>query len=225
MLRNDFIIDDGFRADLVENASFDGIMEIPIIEKPDQIIIPKGLVPFTSRKRDKNHEYFICFYEHDIKFRDCITATDNYVEEFLQYPGVISPDCSLYIDMPFNLQITNIYLSRAVGHNLQSKGIYVIPNVRWGDERTYTKSVLPEKVAFLGLPKNSIVSVGTYGCIRSNEANYHFRRGLEAMLDEIEPEVVLVYGNMPEVIFHGLELRTHFVNYPDWITFKKGGGK
>jgi len=43
------------------------------------------------------------------------------------------------------------------------------------------------------------------------------------MLDELEPEVVLVYGPMPDKIFHGLEDRTRFVPYPDWITLKKGG--
>jgi hypothetical protein len=114
-------------------------------------------------------------------------------------------------------------MNRAIGHYLQQNGIYVIPNVRWGDERTYTVDVLPEKVAFLGLPKHSIVSVGTYGCIRSKEAKYHFRQGLISMLDEIDPEIVLVYGSMPVSVFQGLHERTHFINYPDWITYKKRG--
>ena len=225
MLRNDFIIDDGFRADLVEMAEFDGIFEIPAINKPEKLIIPKGMVPFSLRNSDKNKEFFVCFYEHDIKFRDCLLATDNYLDELQEFPGVISPDCSLYLDMPLCLQIANVYMNRAIGSYLQSKGIYVIPNVRWGDERTYTDMVLPEKVAFLGLPSHSIVSVGTYGCIRSKEAKYHFRQGLISMLDEIEPEIVLVYGNMPIAVFEGLEKRTRFINYPDWITLKKRGDR
>ena len=223
MLRNNYIIEDGFRPDLVENAFFAGTFEIPVIEKPTELVIPKGMVPFSSRKRDSNHEFFVCFYEHDCKFFDVINATDNYIEELKQYPGVISPDCSLYIDAPLCLQITNIYLNRAVGCKLQSEGLYVIPNVRWGDERTYTKMLFKEKVAFAGLPKHSIVSVGTYGCIKSKEAKYHFREGLISMLDEIEPEVVLVYGSMPESVFQGLDSRTKFINYPDWIRLKKGG--
>lgn len=104
------------------------------------------------------------------------------------------------------------------------RGMYVIPNVRWGDERTYTTEVLPEKIAFLGVPKHSIVSVGTYGCVKSKEAKYYFREGLIAMLETLEPEVVLVYGAMPKQIFEGLENRTQFVNYPDWISFKRSGG-
>ena len=217
------LIDDGFRADLVETAFFDGVFEIPEIEKPDEIIIPDGLVPFSKRKADKEHKNFVCFYEHDLRFRDCLTATDKYIDELSKYPGIISPDCSLYIDMPLCLQIANVYMNRSVGHYLQSKGLYVVPNIRWGDERTYTTIELPEKIAFLGAPKHSILSVGTYGCVKSKESKFYFREGLVAMLDELEPKVVLVYGSMPRQIFEGLNNRTHFVNYPDWITYKKAG--
>ncbi len=223
-MHKQIVIDDGFSAHLVETAFFDGIFEIPFIEKPEKIVIPNGLVPFTSRKSDKNHENFVCFYEHDIKFRDFILSPDDYLEELSAFPGIISPDCSLYIDMPLCLQITNVYINRAHGHYLQEKGHYVIPNVRWGDERTYTTVKLPEKVAFLGLPKHSIYCIGTYGCIKSKEDKRYFREGLIAMLDELEPEVVLVYGAMPKEIFGGLENRTQFINYPDWISLKKSGG-
>ena len=95
------------------------------------------------------------------------------------------------------MQILNVYRNRAIGHSLQKQGAYVITNVRWGDERSYTTDVLPEKFAFLGAPKNSVVSVGTYGCVQSKENKYYFREGLEAILDELTPEVVLVYGSMP----------------------------
>lgn len=104
------IINDGFRADLVETANFDGIFEIPVIDKPDKIVIPNGIIPFSIRKRDFEHKRFVCFYEHDIRFSDCLTATDNYIEDLRQYPGIVSPDCSLYIDMPLCLQIANVYI-------------------------------------------------------------------------------------------------------------------
>lgn len=37
-----------------------------------------------------------------------------------------------------------------------------------------------------------------------------------AMLDELEPRIVLVYGAMSDTIFNGLETRTEFVQYSDW---------
>ena len=218
-----FIIDDGFRADLVTEAIFDGIMEIPTILKPSEFIIPKGMVPFSCRHRSAAPGEFIVFYEHDLRFTDILTATDHYIDEFRAFTGIVSPDCSLYRDMPLCLQIANIYMNRAVGHYLQSQGLYIVPNIRWGDERTYTTSVLPEKVSFLGVAKHSIVSIGTYGCIRGEKNRYHFREGLIAMLDDLEPEIVLVYGTMPDKIFHDLLTRTRFIQYPDWITRKKRG--
>lgn len=112
-------------------------------------------------------------------------------------------------------------MNRAVAYNLQQNGIYVIPNVRWGDERTFTTEILPEKVAFLGIPKHSIVSIGTYGCVKSREEQKMFRAGLIAMLNELEPEIVLVYGSMPDFIFSDLLDRTQFVRFPDWISCKK----
>ncbi len=215
------LIDEGFRISLVETAFFDGKFEIPHIDAPDQFIIPYGMVPFSKRARSLEKKDFVCFYEHDINFREILTNTEDYVEELKQYPGIITPDCSLYIDAPLSVQIADIYLNRAIGHYLQKQGLYVIPNIRWGDERTYTSDLLGEKVAFQGVDKHGIVSVGTYGQIQTAESKRFFREGLEEMLKDLEPEIVLVYGAMPEKIFADLRNRTNFVQYPDWITRMK----
>ena len=150
-----------------------------------------------------------------------MTDTEDYVDELKQYPGIITPDCSLYIDAPLCVQIADIYLNRAVGHYLQKQGLYVIPNIRWGDERTYTSHLLGEKVAFQGVDKHSIVSIGTYGQIKSAESKRYFREGLESRLDELEPEVVLIYGSMPNKIFDEFKGTTRFISYPDWTTRMK----
>ena len=215
------IIDDGFNAELVAKAYFDGIMEIPILSKPKEIIIPSAVIPFSMANRSIDHSEFVHFYEHDKRFSDVLTATKEQLSVLQEFAGVISPDCSLYRDMPLCLQIANTYMNRAVGYYLQSQGLYVIPNVRWGDERTYTTVELPEKIAFLGVPRNSIVSIGTYGCIKSAENTHYFREGLTAMLDELSPQVVLVYGAMPDSIFAPVKDRARFVNFPDWISTKR----
>lgn len=214
---------DGFNYQWVTSALMDGILEIPLIKRQDHLVIPERLVPFSCRNRDNGLESLICFYEDDKRFADFILYPDKYIGDLKKFTGVISVDASLYVDMPLCLQIADVYLNRALGHYLQEQGMYVIPNIRWGDERTFTTCALPEKVAFLGVEKHSIVSIGTYGQIKRNEEKQLFRDGLEAMLDELEPEVVLVYGPMPEKIFQGLKDRTRFVPYPDWITLKKGG--
>ena len=215
------LVDEGFRVSLVETAFFDGKFEIPHIDAPNEIIIPSGMVPFSIRERSKDKKDFVCFYEDDIDFRDILTRTEEYVDELKQYPGIITPDCSLYIDAPLCVQIADIYLNRAVGHYLQKQGLYVIPNLRWGDERTYKDDFLGEKVAFQGVDKHSIVSVGTYGQIQTAESKRYFKEGLEEMIKELEPEVVLVYGSMPDKIFADFKETTRFVPYPDWMTRMK----
>lgn len=215
------LVDEGFRVSLVETAFFDGKFEIPHINAPDKIIIPSGMVPFSIRERSQDKNDFVCFYEHDINFRDILIRTEEYVDELKQYPGIITPDCSLYIDAPLCVQIADIYLNRAVGHYLQKQGLYVIPNIRWGDERTYKEEFLGEKVAFQGVDKHSIVSVGTYGQIQTAESKRYFKEGLAEMIKELEPEVVLVYGSMPDIIFADFKDATRFVPYSDWTTRMK----
>ena len=43
------------------------------------------------------------------------------------------------------------------------------------------------------------------------------------MMETLEPEVVLVYGPMPENIFCAHMEYAKFVHYPDWIDRMHGG--
>ncbi|MBO4490473.1 MAG: DUF4417 domain-containing protein [Lentisphaeria bacterium] len=217
------VIDDGFNSELVETAFFEGTLEMPRLEAPKEIVLPERLIPFTKRNGSTDFSETLVFYEQDVRFSGILQKPEAYIDDFRRFRGIVSPDFSLYRDMPLQAQMNNVYRNRALGCFFQRHGIYVIPNVRWGDERSYTTAVLPECFAFLGVPKHSIVSVGTFGCIQGEENTRHFRDGLAAMLDHLEPEIVLVYGAMPDQIFAPVADRTRFVRYPDWISLKKGG--
>lgn len=45
------IMDDGCDPELVAGARFDGLFDIPVIEKPEQIVIPSSIVPFSERNK------------------------------------------------------------------------------------------------------------------------------------------------------------------------------
>ena len=102
----------------------------------------------------------------------------------------------------------------------QKHGVYVVPCVRWGDERTYTTKFLPEKIAFLGVEKHSIVSIGTYGQLKNTVNRYYFEKGLDSMMETLEPEIVLVYSKIPEEIKEKYPL-TNFVEYEDWTSMMR----
>lgn len=218
------IIDDGMNPELVNGAELDGIFQIPKIKAPKNIFIPNGITPFTYRNKDpKSSHNAVGFYEMDINFSELLIAPDLCINELRCFGAMITPDASLYRNAPLAAQITNVYRNRAIGYYAQCKGLYVIPQIRWGSEETYTTKVLPEKIAFLGAPKHSILAIGTYGCIDGKDNKYHFKAGLEEMLYELEPKDVLVYGSMPDSVFADYLQCTHFHQFADWITTKRGG--
>lgn len=210
------IIDDGYSSYLVEGATFIGKYQIPSLPKHDEILIPKDMIPFDKRNVVKEKDLAIDFYMHDVTFRQILTSTSKYLDELSRFAAVISPDCSLYRDMPLCLQITNTYMNRAVGFYLQKHGVYVIPNVRWGDERSF-------EFCFQGLPTNDIVCISTHGCIKGEENKYYFKRGLEEMLIVLKPQVVLVHGSMPDEVFSDFLSEAKFVHYESYISKMKGG--
>ena len=212
------IIDDGCNPELVTGAEFDLPLGIPIITAPSKIIIPPGITPFSMRDRAPSYEEAIGFHEMDVNFAEVLREPERYVDDFGRFAALISPDCSLYRDAPLSVQLINVYRNRAIGGYYQRRGQYVIPQIRWGNEYTYTTKYFPEKIAFLGAEKHSILAIGTYGCFIGRENKYHFEAGLAAMMETLEPKVVLVYGSMPEKIFGDYLKCAQFIRYPDWTT-------
>ena len=208
-------LDDGCSSELVKGARFDGELEIPVIPRPKEIIIPQKLLNFSERNRSKaDFTETLITYEHDINLSNLLIKPTELIDDLKRFEGgIVSPDCSLYWDMPLSAQIINTYRNRAIGYYLQKNGVYVIPNIRWGDERTYTTNVLPDKLAFLGVEKHSIVSIGSYGCVQNVKKRFHFKAGLQAMLEMLDPEIVIVYGPMPDDVFGEFCGCTQFVHF------------
>ena len=223
MLKRNANLNDGCNPELVAGAKFDGILEIPVIEAPRRIIIPDGITPFTMRERAVDKNEAVAFFEKEPNFAEILINPADYIEDLSRFRALVSVDCSLYRDAPLAVQLTNLYRNRALGSYYQRHGLYVIPLIRWGNEYTYTNKYFPEKIAFLGAPKHSIVCIGTYGCSNSKEDKYYLHAGLDAMLESLEPKVVLVYGSMNCKIFDSYLNYTEFVHYPDWTTRVHGG--
>lgn len=221
--RKRITLNDGFNPEFANGAKFDGNFEIPRIEPLNPMIAPKRLVPFSKRNYiDNPKEAFICFFENDDFFTDVIRNPMPLIEDLSRFAGIIAPDNSLYLDSPFICQAANVYRRNVIAHLLQRSHIPVIANPRWGDERTYASDIFPEQVAFLGVPKHNIVCIGTYGCVEGDSESYYFKEGLRAMLDYIEPKIVLVYGPMPNEIFGEFLGKTQFIQYNDWAKVVHG---
>lgn len=183
---------DVFRSFLVKNATYDGFLEIPIINYCD--LKPSKIISFSKAIASKNYDYWVHFYEDDVAFERLWNNPKKYLPILMNFEGVITPDFSLYRDMPLIMQYWNIYRSRAIGRWLQDNGIPVIPNVRWGDYRS-------SSICCLGVPKKGTIAIGSHGNIRIKEDRKHFISGLEKVISILTPKTIIVYGTAPEYIF------------------------
>jgi hypothetical protein len=188
------IFDDGFQAYLTEGATMVGAPGIPMLMDLNNAQVPYDMIPFSKAKKCSNKRQYVHFYMHDKEFSLVLTATKHYLNLLKLYDGVITPDCTMSIGQSSCLLQANTYMNRAVGFYLQKNGIPVIPNIRWSDERSFD-------YCFLGVPTGFMVSVSTHGCITSREERSMFKSGLDAMLNTLHPEAVLVHGYMPDEIF------------------------
>ncbi len=185
---------DVFRAFLVQNADYDGRIELPCFHTSDKL--PNRLIPFSKAMERTNTDFdrWVMFYEHDKKFERLWNKPRAYLDKLKRFRGIISPDFSLYRNMPLVMQEWNTYRGRALAHWLQENGIEVIPNVRFNDERTY-------EFCFDGIERNKTIAVGTHGCIKRIEDRELFKLGLRETVERLSPKNIIVYGAAPDDIF------------------------
>lgn len=185
---------DVFHAFLVENADFDGYIELPVIKTSDKL--PKKVVTFSKAmtKSWTDFDCWVVFYEHDKEFERLWNNPKQYLDKLKKFKGVISPDFSLYRNMPLVMQMWNTYRGRALAVWLQNNDVEIIPNVRFGDERTFS-------FCFDGIEENKTVAVGTHGCIKRKEDKIFFKVGLARMVQRLSPKIIIVYGSAPDNLF------------------------
>ncbi|MBQ9531883.1 MAG: DUF4417 domain-containing protein [Eubacterium sp.] len=183
---------DVFRSYLVRGAKFAGNLELPVL-KPS-FSVPEKVITFSKAIRSTDYECWVHFYEDDTNFERIWNNPQKYLPILKKFKGVISPDFSLYRDMPLVMQQWNIYRNRAIACWLQNNGIEVIPNIRFADFRTYESCCL-------GVEKHSVIAIGTHGCIKVNRDREYLIDGLDYIVKALQPSVIVVYGTAPNYIF------------------------
>ena len=185
---------DVFHSFLVENADYDGYFELPQIKTSNQL--PDRVITFSKAmsKTWNDFDCWVVFYEHDRNFERVWNNPKQYLNKLKKFRGVVSPDFSLYRNMPLVMQMWNTYRGRAIAVWLQNNGVEVIPNVRIGDERTFS-------FCFDAVEENKTVAIGTHGCIKRKEDKIFFKIGLARMVQKLSPKTIIVYGSAPDSIF------------------------
>ena len=190
---------DAYNLDLIDlDNSTNDFWQMPVINNDN--FIPDDIIGFNYAKSSKQHNVGIHFYLDDYQFERIWNKPEDYIDILKQYECIFSPDFSLYLDMPTPMKIWNIYRSRQIGRFYQSQGIKVIPTISWAEKETF-------EFAFKGIPKGSIVSISTIGVKRNKEALKIWQDGMNAMIEEIEPSSILVYGGKLDYNYKDIQVK------------------
>lgn len=172
-------------------------------------IIPDSLVPYGTEVRRgyaQTKGKCVHFFLDDYKFESLWSKPIKTSAPIEKIGLALSPDFSMYTDYPRVMQIWNTYRNRWLGRYWQSQNVEVIPTIGWSDEESFD-------YCFLGIPKNSVVAIGTVG-VNSKEKKELFKKGYERMLEQLEPLAVLVYGESEPVDFESYGVPVH--KYPSY---------
>lgn len=166
-----------------------GRFEMPVIEKQN-VPVPKQLSSFTNVINTKDEAAKRCgvhFFSDDYKFERIWRSPDMYISKLTEFECALTPDFSLYLDMPIAMQVWNVYRSRLIGQIMQDYGIKVVPTVQWSDERSF-------EFCFDGIEKGCICAISTIGVKRDDNAIKIWEAGTAEMIKRIEPTEIWCYG-------------------------------
>lgn len=187
-----------YNLDIYDEYSTEGFYQMPIIQNNGYI--PNELIGFNYAKSSENKNTGIHFYLDDYQFERLWNSPGEYIDLLRDYECILSPDFSLYLDMPMAMKIWNVYRSRMIGQYYQRAGIKVIPTISWAEKETFS-------FCFDGIPKGSIVSISTIGVKRDKQAFEIWKNGVDAMIEKIQPSCILIYGGKVEYDYGNINVK------------------
>lgn len=168
---------------------------IPTIARDEQRI-PSHLIQWGSRPQldrvTEESNTAIHFFLDDYRFESVWNNPRRSLDALSRIGLVLSPDFSLWRDMPMAMQIWQVYRNRWLGRYWQECGISVIPTIGWSDSQSFD-------FCFLGVEMGSIVAISTVGVTADATARRLFRKGFEQMVDVIKPSAILCYGRLVDL--------------------------
>jgi hypothetical protein len=207
-----------------------GMFRLPLVKKQEISLEDVSLIGYDKVNQSNDYKSIVHFFLDDYKFESIYNNPEKKIEVLRKFKAVLTPDFSMFVEMPIALQLFATFKNRWTGAYLQQQGIKVIPTVRWGDLTSFN-------FCFDGIEKDSIVAVSTIG-IKNQKS--HFLLGYNEMLSRIKPSKIICYGkpfdemkgDIIEVDYaktnnlqksnSGLYIKT-FYGYVD-NTYRKGGG-
>jgi Domain of unknown function (DUF4417) len=166
--------------------------------------LPARLVAYNARRQIETAglDAAVHFFLDDYRFEVCWSKPERAISRPQRLGAALTPDFSLWADMPLSMQLWQVYRSRWCGAWMLHHGIRVIPTISWSTADTFD-------FAFAGVTPGSVVAISTVG-VRGAEAEDLFAAGFAAMVARLQPAIVIVYGRPPaEQVSAGTPVRCY----------------
>lgn len=154
--------------------------------------------------------YGIHFFIDDYLFQRAWHDPPRYALFLRQFPAVMTPDFSMFVDYPKAVQVYNHWRKHQLGAYWQRVGMTVIPTIGWIDKDSYSW-------CFDGEPIGGTVAVSSVGTQKNKDARRMFLDGYNEMLARLAPSKIIFFGDVPKECEGNIE---HHAPYYD--TFTKG---
>ncbi len=129
-----------------------------------------------------------CFVD-DYRFETAWSSPERLLDRVKAVGASLTPDFSLWVDMPRVAQMWNIYRSRWCGAYWQANGVKVIPTACWSTPDTFD-------FCFDGIPTDSTVAVSSMGIRASKVDQALFTTGMKELVARTQPKLILSYGKL-----------------------------
>lgn len=178
---------------------------------------PQGLIGFNYAKStpaDAKRGAGCHFFIDDYQFERVWRSPERYLAALRPFDCVLTPDFSLYMDMPAPMQAWNRYRSQVLGRWWQDSGLTVVPTLSWAQPDSYA-------FCFEGVPRHSTVATSTVGVKGDAHALAVWFDGMCEAMRRLEPSRVLLYGGDVGFDFGSTEV----VHYENSVTERMGNGR
>lgn len=175
-----------------------GFYQMPIIKAVQYE--PDDLISFNYVMNTDAFDKGVHFFIDDYQFERVWNEPHRYMPRLQKFDCCLTPDFSLYLDMPIAMQIWNVYRSRLIGQIMQDYGIKVIPTLSWSTPESY-------KFCFDGIEQGGTVAVSTVGVMRDKLAQDVWNNGMQEAIKRLKPSLVIVYGKETSVDFKDVNVK------------------
>lgn len=184
--------DEAYNLPWVDLERTEGFYQMPTIEQETHM--PSGLMGFNYTLNSQDYSKGIHFYVDDYQFERIWNDPHKYIDVLRDFDCVLTPDFSLYLDMPISMKIWNVFRSRLIGQMMQDEGLTVIPTVSWAEPETFA-------FCFDGLPEGGVLSISTVGVKQNAHAFEIWKAGTAELIKRKKPSALLVYGGAVDFDF------------------------